>query len=1426
MTDKKKTPGIEEPNFKSSNIEVGGKTFDEKSLMRSSTNNEILDMGGVVSTHVQYKTVKGRKTKQRCLVVGVEKKKPLDEIDPKDVVPKKLKDGTPTDVVEIGTISARPAIGDGDNPNVDYNSPDRNLGETLSCDTDYYTLKASQGTPVGGGCGNRTYGFKPLIGGISFGSDIPLGHIFRPNRRYPSSGTLGAIVKDSTNDALVALTNNHVLGIVYNKVNSKIPTFGTISAHNFLACQPSWRDGWRNSEDHPYGEWGWRNVDYVRRVGLVKRVHPIKFGTDNNQYNLIDAGITTVPIDYCSTEIYGIHQGPFPFAEKDEYSEGDFILKSGRSTGLVPTPITSIGSTDYSSNVNYHLWDDTPTDKDVGRFHHQIMLTSDTEYMVLGGDSGQVVVCYTGNVYKIIGLLFAGSSNGTVAVVNHIKDVERLLQVEQWDGDIKVAKDDSRASTWNRRSYFKDGSKKLKDVTHVADYRYADCTEASEPVTVTWTDSYVSPTWTQYGILDMDSYRSLIEIVPNNTPIQKSLVLWFDRMPSSFGWPQARRRIYDVRNDAYRYRITDIKFTVSCFDGNFTSQTDQLGQEIVDEKWVNVVAPRGSLLRSTDDTDQSWDNLPDLPVYSEVSGDIGGGFENIGDYIELQEMYPGTGRLLNLTIDVPSDATTKGIAYVKLSIQCNVVYDSTSSISSSSKSNSSWESSFLSISSSSSSNSSESSFSISSESSQSSSSESSSADSKSSSSSSSESSCNGGVECTTGWGLDLTEFRDYDQSNPTDDSIDGSKCFDGVLSGAYNQWIASSGGLSLPAWVEVDFNTNVIIEKLRMYCLDASYGPKSIQLKASGTGAFSGEEITILDKPNLTIVSENWKEWVFVNTNNLQYYRLYVTDVQTSGSLIITELEMYSCSGDQSCSSVSSDSSSISESSSESKASKSSISSESSVSSVSSESSVSSVSSESSDSSSSISSNSSESSISSFSRESISDSSLSFSSCSGIETNCASWSSDLTGLATITVSDYEGANNGINLVDNNSSSFWRLYYPDINDWVQLEFPSSRKLNRIAINCNTSSGPRNFKFYGSSTGDFAGEHVELYSFEGSISGLTNFDFTNHTKYKYYRIRPLTFSSAISLVVFEIEAYECTGGFDCSTSSVSSESFSSSSLSISSISSESSVSSQSSQSSRSSELSPSSMSSESSVSSSSSDASPSSTSSESSISSISSESSSSSISSDSSESSESSTSSISSESSISSDSSISSSSSWDGSNIYEPAANGDDGYCWDGGSGFNTSLNYMYIGDANVGGSQHAFIRFPNITIPNGATIDSAYLKVTARSSDSSTPCDVNIGIETEDNPTAPTLGSDLIARSTGTTVDWDPVPSFSAGSTYNTPSIASILETHVARAGWASGNALIVIIRDNGTGSNQERRPATYNHTSYNPIQLIVTYTES
>jgi len=167
----------------------------------------------------------------------------------------------------------------------------------------------------------------------------------------------------------------------------------------------------------------------------------------------------------------------------------------------------------------------------------------------------------------------------------------------------------------------------------------------------------------------------------------------------------------------------------------------------------------------------------------------------------------------------------------------------------------------------------------------------------------------------------------------------------------------------------------------------------------------------------------------------------------------------------------------------------------------------------------------------------------------------------------------------------------------------------------------------------------------------------------------------------------------------------------------------------------------------------------------------------------------------------------------SGTYYPTVSGDDGYA-SYGSSFDNSAPNCIIGSPGGWSVCTSFFRFINVTIPNGATIDSAYVKITAYATGSSTTVNVRLSANDVDNATAPTSYAQVTGLSlTTANVDWDNVAGWSDGTQYNSPDISSVIQEVVSRGGWSSGNALTVVIANNSSTGSSFRNCSAIDHSS-------------
>lgn len=105
-------------------------------------------------------------------------------------------------------------------------------------------------------------------------------------------------------------------------------------------------------------------------------------------------------------------------------------------------------------------------------------------------------------------------------------------------------------------------------------------------------------------------------------------------------------------------------------------------------------------------------------------------------------------------------------------------------------------------------------------------------------------------------------------------------------------------GPSDPEWIEVEFSVAKKIARVRVLyaVLGWDDGPDQVIIKASNTGAFSGEEVTLHTSASglsWNTSAPEWKEFDFTNSTPYLFYRVYCNHHPAVGhDLLINEIEM------------------------------------------------------------------------------------------------------------------------------------------------------------------------------------------------------------------------------------------------------------------------------------------------------------------------------------------------------------------------------------------------------------------------------------------------------------------------------------------------------------------------------------------------------
>ncbi|MDJ0345483.1 hypothetical protein QMK19_19750 [Streptomyces sp. H10-C2] len=322
----------------------------------------------------------GQPTGEEAVLVFVTQKLPESMLPERDVIPRQMDDGTPTDVLAVGHVAAqqrqhRELQRDGSPFRADGTLSDQQLQlEELGLSlTEPQVLKRRM---------------RPAPSGFSVGNVAV------------TAGTLGSVVYDflpgATTDPpgpgigspaqFYILSNNHVLA------DSNRAQIGS------SIVQPGVFDGGQDPAD---------------RIATLSRFIPVQFAPQtplDQQNNVVDCALGQVEFQDATREQY-FSGAPRAWRRKANVAVGDLVKKSGRTTNLTIGRIVAI---DAVIDVNYGT-------AGTARFKDQILTTS----ISAGGDSGSLVTSLDS---VAMGLLFAGSN--TVTVLNHIENVRALLRVE------------------------------------------------------------------------------------------------------------------------------------------------------------------------------------------------------------------------------------------------------------------------------------------------------------------------------------------------------------------------------------------------------------------------------------------------------------------------------------------------------------------------------------------------------------------------------------------------------------------------------------------------------------------------------------------------------------------------------------------------------------------------------------------------------------------------------------------------------------------------------------------------------------------------------------------------------------------------------------------------------------------------------------
>lgn len=179
------------------------------------------------------------------------------------------------------------------------------------------------------------------------------------------------------------------------------------------------------------------------------------------------------------------------------------------------------------------------------------------------------------------------------------------------------------------------------------------------------------------------------------------------------------------------------------------------------------------------------------------------------------------------------------------------------------------------------------------------------------------------------------------------------------------------------------------------------------------------------------------------------------------------------------------------------------------------------------------------------------------------------------------------------------------------------------------------------------------------------------------------------------------------------------------------------------------------------------------------------------------------------------------------IKQVAASSDDAVKDSGGNYSHMATTEKLIRDASNNVQTFGF-RFTSMTIPQGATINYAWLILNNQYRTSQNTIVDIYGDDQDNSPTFSSLDSPLDRTLTTANVEWDVNgDNWVANKWAWSPNIASVIKEIVDRGSWSSGNALSIILKDGGgSGTFDGHDVIMYDQAAADSAKLIIVYDES
>lgn len=139
-----------------------------------------------------------------------------------------------------------------------------------------------------------------------------------------------------------------------------------------------------------------------------------------------------------------------------------------------------------------------------------------------------------------------------------------------------------------------------------------------------------------------------------------------------------------------------------------------------------------------------------------------------------------------------------------------------------------------------------------------------------------------------------------------------------------------------------------------------------------------------------------------------------------------------------------------------------------------------------------------------------------------------------------------------------------------------------------------------------------------------------------------------------------------------------------------------------------------------------------------------------------------------------------------------------------------------------------LRFQSITIPKGAFITEAHLTFTADNDHSINTVKTRVrGEDVDDAATFSTVANYNGRPRTSASIDWDTIAAWTAETEYDSPDIKTVIQEIIDRAGWVSGNDIVIFWDDHDDRSSHlsdcRRTSYAYDDTAAKAAKLHIEY---